>query len=401
MAGLAAFLCLCAAGATWWSVRPDTYVASAPQRAAGSARPDLAATVLDGLRTAIDHRDGEAAAALGADDAARALLRAVVANADALDVEGLGLRYVDEDGAVAPDGRWTAAVDVRWRFAGYDRTATHEEVDVGFATVDGRPSISGLGGGGRRSPLWLTAPLHVEATSRVLTLGVDAAAVRRYAALARRAVPVVGRVVTGWGGPLVVEVPRSEAQVDAALGAAPGTYAGVAAVTASVDGSAAAGAPVHVFVNPDVTGRLDAQGAQVVISHEVTHAATGAATASARRPIWLTEGFADYVALRDVDLPITTTAAQVIAQVRRSGAPAHLPDAADFDSRSESFGAEYEAAWMACRVIADRAGEPGLVEVYDRVGAGEDLDEVLHDVLGVGTAGLTRLWQRRLSDLAA
>ena len=63
-------------------------------------------------------------------------------------------------------------------------------------------------------------------------------------------------------------------------------------------------------------------------------------------------------------------------------------------------GAEYEAAWLACQLIADRAGERALVAVYDRVGAGEELDAVLRDVLGVGSAGLTRLWRSRLSDLA-
>ena len=36
---------------------------------------------------------------------------------------------------------------------------------------------------------------------------------------------------------------------------------------------------------------------------------------------WLVEGFADYVALRDVDLPVTTRAAQIIGQVRRDGVP--------------------------------------------------------------------------------
>ena len=39
-------------------------------------------------------------------------------------------------------------------------------------------------------------------------------------------------------------------------------------------------------------------------------------------PLWLLEGFADYVALRDVDLPIATTAGQIIEQVRRDGPPA-------------------------------------------------------------------------------
>ncbi|MDH2416762.1 hypothetical protein [Nocardioides sp. CER19] len=399
-AGLAAFLCLCVVGVVWLAVKPDTYVASHPQRSQVSARPDLAATTLDDLEQAVSSHDRSAAEVLGADDRAGSLLGAVASNAGELDVTDFSARYVDESGPVDPDGRWTAAVDFTWRFDGYDAASVHTEVAVGFAVSDGKAGITGIGGGAQRSPLWLTEPLHVRTGAGVLALGPDAANVQRYSALAQRAVTIVGRVVTGWAGPLVVEVPRSEAALDAALGADAGTYAGVAAVTASVDGSTAEDAPVHVFVNPEVMSTLDKQGAQIVISHEATHAATNAPS-NTHRPIWLTEGFADYVALRDVHLPITTTAGQIIAQVRKSGPPARLPDQSDFNSHSDSFGAEYEAAWLVCRVIADRAGEQGLVEVYDRVGAGEDLDTVLRDVLGVGTEGLTHLWQRRLSHLAA
>jgi hypothetical protein len=323
-----------------------------------------------------------------------------VANAGRLDVTDFTARYVDESGAVTQDGTWTASVELTWRFGGYDEHPVREEVDMGFATRDQGAVITAIGGGSARSPLWLTGPVEVAARGGVLTLGPDAPAVDHYARLARRAVPVVRRVVTGWKGPLVVEVPRSESQLDAVLGTSAGTYSGVAAVTASVDGSTTSDAPVHVFVNPDVMSSLNEQGAQIVLSHEVTHAATNAAT-NGHRPIWLTEGFADYVALRDVHLPITTTAGQIIAQVRRSGPPDHLPDQRDFDSHSASFGAEYEAAWLACRVVADRAGQQGLVEVYDRVGGGEDLDSALRAVLGVGTKGLTRLWRSRLSHLAA
>ncbi|WP_344044879.1 hypothetical protein [Nocardioides panacihumi] len=409
MAGLVGFLCLAVGTLAWLALRPDTYVASPGRPAYASARPDLAAGTLDDLQQAVTRRDAHAAEGLAADDRARSLLGAVVTNAESLGVTDFTARYVDEGGAVAKDGRWTAAVDLTWRFGHDDPSPVHEEVEVGFATAASTASnasggqdavrITGIGGGGQRSPLWLTEALRVRSGAGVLTLGADAAAVDRYATLAARAVPVVARVVKGWAGPLVVEVPRSEAELDAALGAAPGTYAGVAAVTASVDGSMASDAPVHVFVNPEVMGTLDDQGAQIVLSHEVTHAATKAAT-NTHRPIWLTEGFADYVALRDVHLPITKTAGQIITQVRKSGPPDHLPGQGDFDSHSSSFGAEYEAAWLVCRVIAEQAGERGLLAVYDRVGAGQDLDAVLRDVLGVGTPGLTRLWQRRLSDLA-
>lgn len=401
-AGLAAFvgIAIVVAATVWLVLRPDTYVATRPapvERA--SARPDLAAAALDRLEQAVSARAEGAVDDLAAGGAA-ASLRAVIANAASLDVADFTARYVDESGAVTPDGRWQAAVDLTWRFAGYDARPVREEVTVGFGVADGRAVITGFGGGDRRTPLWLTGAVTVRRTASTLVLGADAAATDRYAALARHAVPVVGSVISGWRGPLVVEVPRSEAAVDAALGAAPGTYSGVAAVTASVDGSASSDATVHVFVNPEVMGRLDGQGAQVVLSHEATHLATGAAL-NGRRPIWLTEGFADYVALRDVRLPLHTTAGQILAQVRREGPPPRLPDQADFDPHSDSFGAEYEAAWLVCRVLAEAGGERALVALYDRVGAGGDLDATLREEFGFGVRGLTRLWRQRLSDLAA
>ena len=51
-----------------------------------------------------------------------------------------------------------------------------------------------------------------------------------------------------------------------------------AAVKRAKTGSQAPGSPVHVFVNPDVFDHLRATGAEVVMSHEATHVATGAYT---------------------------------------------------------------------------------------------------------------------------
>ena len=76
---------------------------------------------------------------------------------------------------------------------------------------------------------------------------------------------------------------------------------------------------MHVFVNPEVTAGLRRAGAQVVMSHELVHVATDAARGGTEP--WLVEGFADYVALRDTDLPDTTTLGRAIAAVRRDGVP--------------------------------------------------------------------------------
>ena len=112
----------------------------------------------------------------------------------------------------------------------------------------------------------------------------------------------------------------------------PGTYDSIAAVTATADGSARRNAPVHVYVNPEVTAGLRRAGAQVVMSHELVHVATDAATSPVEP--WLLEGFADYVALRDVALPDATTLGRAIELVRRDGPPDQLPGPAEFDTRA-------------------------------------------------------------------
>jgi hypothetical protein len=195
----------------------------------------------------------------------------------------------------------------------------------------------------------------------------------------------------------VVEVPASAADLEETLGATPGTYAGIAAVTTTA-GSSTPDAPVHVFVNPDVTAGLRRAGAQVVMSHELVHVATDAA----RTPMepWLLEGFADYVALRDTRLPDRTTLGRAIGAVRRDGVPRSLPSAADFDTLAADLQARYEEAWLACRIIAERLGEQGLVSVYDEAAAGEPVDRVLRRA-GLASRALTRVWREQLRALAS
>jgi hypothetical protein len=211
-------------------------------------------------------------------------------------------------------------------------------------------------------------------------------------------VPVVRRVLPGWRRGLVVEVPSSPDALDETLGAAPGEYAAIAAVTTSVDGSTSPTTPVHVFVNPDVFGSLKAEGAQVVMSHEATHVASDAVRS--RAPLWLLEGFADYVALRDVDLPLSVTAGQIIRQVRKDGAPRQLPAAADFDTQTTHLGAAYEAAWLACRLLARSGGEQNLVALYRRASRGDAVDAVLRDLYGFGEKEFTRRWRSELVAVA-
>lgn len=401
MAGLSLSLLVVIAVVVALVIREQPYRADPGRTGAGTVQPGGATQTLQALERAVDQRDESAAADLAApgDREAAALLTDLVRNARELDVEEFTMRYVDEAGAVTAEGTWLAAVDTTWRFDGFDADEAHAEVAFGFRSVGGTVALTSIGGTDRRSPLWLTDRLEVRRTPETLVLVAGSSAeADAYARRARAAVPIVRRVLPGWQSGLVVEVPDSVDGLHEVLGATPGEYAAIAAVTTSADGSLAPSAPVHVFANPDVFGALKSRGAQVVMSHEATHVATQAATSAL--PLWLLEGFADYVALRDVRLPLTRTAAQVIGQVRKDGVPDELPGAAEFDTGTPHLGAAYESAWLVCEVLADRGSEQQLLRLYERVSAGDELGTALGEVFGLTEREVVRLWQDRLRDLA-
>ena len=360
MVGLASVLVLTVGTLAWLAVRTPTHHSPLGGAAARQPPSARAATLLHGLVGAVRRNDPGAATRLGATPVSRRTLRGVIRNGAELHVSGLSLRYVDEVGGVSAEGAFAADVQASWRFAGFDRRPERMDVRIRFAEHGGRLGISGLGGGGRRTPLWLTRPVRVRRTATSLEL-VDGSnhEADRVAALARTAVPQVRGVLPRWPGGLVLEVPSTQQGLERAVDARPGQYDGIAAVTTTVSGSRSRSAPVHVFVNPAVFGPLKRRGAQVVITHEASHVATGAATSLS--PIWLVEGFADYVALRAQRLPLATTASRIAALVHRKGPPTHLPGETELAAGARHLEARYESAWLACRLLADRGGSAALV----------------------------------------
>jgi hypothetical protein len=169
-------------------------------------------------------------------------------------------------------------------------------------------------------------------------------------------------------------------------------------VTTTVDGSLSPQAPVHIFVNPRVFDPLGTRGSQIVMSHEATHVATGAAVSS--MPTWLLEGFADFVALDHVDLPVSVTASQILARVRKGGPPAHLPGKTEFDPENQALGASYESAWLACRLLAERYGEKRLISFYRASDRDDSTTEAFGDLLGTDQQEFTRAWKGYLRKLA-
>ena len=403
MVGLSLAVLLLVGLATWrlagsGASGEQPYVAPVPTQAPAGIDAVGAARVLQQLVAAVGAGDSTAASGLAAPDDTTAADRlgqlADVAAASRL--RDFTLRYIEEDGGVAADGTWAAVTNVTWAFDGFDREATAAEISVRFRSTADGVVIAGIGGGELRTPVWMSGAMQVRRSDDLLVIAAADKDLAAYVRLARSAVPDVSSVLTRWRPRLVVEVPADGAALEAALDADSGYYAQIAAVT-GVGGGADPGAPIHVFVNPDVFAGLGRAGREVVLAHEATHVATRAPSSQA--PTWLIEGFADYVALRDTRLPLSRTAGQVARRVRADGLPTVLPDGAAFDTRGPHLGAAYEAAWLICVTLARRGGPGALEAFYAAVSNGDRVATALSRVFDWTEGDLVGAWRTRLSAL--
>jgi hypothetical protein len=235
----------------------------------------------------------------------------------------------------------------------------------------GAPGLSGVPGAPDvPAGLWPDGATVVRGRhSVVVGHRVPHAALRDLAATADRA----RRTVAAIWGPVRALVLHPATDAEAAALAGAGNTRGLAAL-ATAD---------RVIVLPSGYARLTATGRDVVITHELTHVATGA-TRGGRVPMWLSEGFADYAGYRDAGIAVRTVAAELAAEVRAGTLPARLPGPADFAPGAPRLAQAYEEAWLACRLVAERFGEKALVRLY-----GSDVGSTL----GLSAAEFTRAWR--------
>ncbi|MET7638821.1 hypothetical protein [Streptomyces sp. NPDC005438] len=250
--------------------------------------------------------------------------------------------------------------------------------------------------------LWDEGRLRVVSGRHSVVLGSDRrlSELRSLARVADRAVPAVSRVwPERWRDRVVVEVPRSTRQLARMLGQPAGGYTGIAAVTAGSTGAGERPGGDRVLVNPEAFPLLSRRGQQLVMTHETTHVATRERTGPTT-PMWLSEGFADWVGYRGTGVEPRQAAPELTEAVHGRTVPERLPGGADF-----RFGADanrmaraYEGSWLACRMVARQWGEARLVELYQRVGRGESADRALRRVLDVDQARFTQRWRDYLRE---
>ncbi|WP_229877133.1 hypothetical protein [Streptomyces bluensis] len=301
--------------------------------------------------------------------------------------------------------RATAEAELRYRIRGYDKAPVTAARALTLTRDDGSWYVASDEPAEKAAEqLWEQGAVRAVKGERSLVLGVGqpAAALRGYAALADRAVPVVSEAWgDDWAGRVVVLVPRSLDGMAGLLGAPASGYRGIAAVTTGETGGSRKAPADRIIVNPDAYGVLGGLGRQVVLTHETTHVATRAATTAAT-PLWLSEGYADWVGYRGAG----RTAVQIAPELRRAvlegRAPSRLPRDADFGfgGNATQLAQAYESGWLACRMIADRWGEVRLNEFYRAVGEHERragaVEGALRDVLGTTPERFAEQWRAYL-----
>ncbi|MCX4909369.1 hypothetical protein [Streptomyces sp. NBC_00878] len=303
--------------------------------------------------------------------------------------------------------RATADAELRYRIAGYDKAPVVTARTLGLARADGRWYVTAdrpakdVG-----QQLWEQGAVLAVRGERSLVLGVGQprAALRGYAELADRAVPAV-REAWGedWSRRVVVLVPKSLEGMAGLLGAPASGYRGIAAVTTGEAGGSVKAPADRIIVNPDAYGVLGAFGRQVVLTHETTHVATRAST-SAATPLWLSEGYADWVGYRGTGRTATQAAPELARAVAEGRVPAALPGDGDFGFGGDagSLARAYEGGWLACRLIAERWGEVRLGEFYRAVGEREKragaVEAGMREVLGTSLEEFTGLWRAYVRD---
>jgi hypothetical protein len=208
---------------------------------------------------------------------------------------------------------------------------------------------------------------------------------------------------TGWPQYVVVIVPSTNAEYQANSGNGAGSGDSVAALAVN-DGLD----PVHettigrrLLIAPGKLGELSSLGRQIVLRHEVTHIADADATTEAS-PAWVVEGFADYVGNLHSGQPVRTAAAELRAALRTATPPSELPTGAQFTSTGNQAAQAYQEAWLACRLIAAKEGQAGLVRFYKEVGAqvappAQAVQSALRAVLHESTKSFTAQWRSYLT----
>lgn len=392
----------------------DALVAPAQWRA---ARESAARDRLHAQATAVIAGDVEAALSAVSAGAERSAQRRRLQQMQQVGLESLslvGLTEVTPPAATASGQTvpWEVDASFDYRIRGFDTVPRRFVLKLTLSGSPSRPEevvITASRPADRPQP-WDLGDLEVRRSRHALVL-VAGSSIDIDEAL-RRADRAASEVAAVWGTarPAVWMAPSSATDAERLLGRSAGALTGLAAAT---DGPLDPGAPAgadRIVLNPAAWAVLRAQGRDVVMTHELTHVTVRASTTRAV-PLWLSEGFAEYVAYRSLDVPERTVVGAYAPTLRAQGVPRHLPGPAEFEPGAGSVPAAYAQAWEAVLALVESHGEEGVVRFYRAAAGGlavtptvladpeAIVDAALRETLHTSREGVEAAWRERLGAL--
>jgi len=324
----------------------------------------------------------------------------------------------DVDGAIASRPptvldddatRWAPRTTLRYGLRGADTVPTERPLGYLYVQREGRwyvHSDAELGPDAERTwrGPWDFGPCAVVAATGGLVLG-HSGQEELLAALAAELDGAVRAVTevwgTEWSQQVAVLLPGTIDEMRELVGpafAVDGIAA--AAVADKVDVASHTAIGQRVVLNPTQAGRLSATARRIVLRHEITHVAARASTVDGA-PMWLLEGFADYVGYQGSGLAPREAAPDLVRALRSGDLPTQLPTDGDFRGGSANLDLAYQLAWSAALHIVDRVGEDGLVRLYRLIAGNAEpdaaaVDAALGEVFGTDLNGFVVGWRDSL-----
>ena len=309
------------------------------------------------------------------------------------------------------DELWAPRTDLDYALRGIDTQPTSKPMGYLYVRRGGQwflRSDTALDRTDRRTwrGPWDFAPCKEMVTSRgfVLYHPDDEDMAKRLAGELDSAVQAVDDVWgTGWPMRVAMELPATSTEMRALVGPDfPISSVVAVSIADRVDRAHHAVQGQRVVLSPTGSRGLSPVALRVVVRHEFTHIAARADTVDGT-PLWVLEGFADYVGYRSSGVSLGQGAPDLAEQVAAGDPPDELPSDAAFRSSGHELDLAYQQAWTAMKFIGDRFGQAKLVEVYRALaGAGAEqpaqLDGQLRRLIGMDRAGLIAGWRDYLRD---
>jgi hypothetical protein len=407
--------------------RPDpTESSTVPSQAAiappPSMRTDAVQTLLRQRADAVNHRDEKAFMAgidPQADPAFVAAQRAMFTNLGGVPLREWSYalapqRSLDPSALPSVPGAeelWAPEIQLAYALRGSDVTTTQRPMAyllvrrAGTWYIRSDNDLQNVGRKTWRGP-WDFGPCLAMTTGRGLVLGHLARQVmaERIANELDSAVHAVSDVWgSAWPEQVVVLLPDTADEMRALVGPNFPVDAVVAVSVADrVDTDKNVAEGQRVVMSPSTADSLSVAALKIVLRHEITHIAARGSTVDGS-PMWLLEGFADYVGYRESGIPLAQAAPDLNAQMIARGPPDRLPADEAFRSQGNTLDLAYQQSLSVARFVADKFSETKLIQLYralakaGRVDA-QEIDKLLLSVVGLNQEQFVAAWREYLRE---